>query len=203
MGLAHADATVLRRDHSRIDLLAPHGHGMGMLRYATILLLVLFTVLPARAEPAIDAAFGAAIAAFEKARPRLGGELMGVDIAAYRDALALRNYYAAFWGQEARVVVQHRRQPEGSCSRYAAFVSIPPDNGQVPLVICPEFINEGTDALRRLTVLHEIVHVVAGPDECRAMAFAARIEYEATGAYTPVDRYWQANGCAGGAFSLP
>ena len=35
------------------------------------------------------------------------------------------------------------------------------------------------------------------------MAFAAEVERLATGRFTPVDRYWHSNGCAGSAFSLP
>jgi hypothetical protein len=35
------------------------------------------------------------------------------------------------------------------------------------------------------------------------MAYAARIQSLATGRFTPVDAYWQANNCAGSAFSLP
>jgi hypothetical protein len=73
----------------------------------------------------------------------------------------------------------------------------------VRLTLCPQFSEEGSRELRRLTVLHEMVHVVAGPDECRAMAFAARIEHLATGSFTPVDRYWQANGCDRSGFGLP
>ena len=59
------------------------------------------------------------------------------------------------------------------------------------------------DALRTLTILHELVHVVAGPNECRAMAFAARIENLASGHFTDVSRYWQANSCNNSGFRLP
>ena len=71
------------------------------------------------------------------------------------------------------------------------------------LVLCPQFFSDGADALRVLTVLHEMVHAVAGPDECQAMAFAARVEHAATGQFTPVDAYWQASGCEGSAYRLP
>jgi hypothetical protein len=91
----------------------------------------------------------------------------------------------------------------GSCQRFAAYVRLPPEDGKVELVFCPQFVNEGTPALRRLTILHEMVHVVAGPDECRAMAFAAHIENLATGGFTPVDPYWRANNCADSGFNLP
>jgi hypothetical protein len=73
----------------------------------------------------------------------------------------------------------------------------------VSLVICPQFSAEGSNSLRALTILHEMVHVVAGPNECRAMAFAARIEKLATNRFTDVSRYWQANKCEGSGFSLP
>jgi len=44
---------------------------------------------------------------------------------------------------------------------------------------------------------------VAGSNECQAMAFAALIEQLATGSFTPVTRYWEANGCAGSGYALP
>lgn len=173
-----------------------------MLRPVMILLAALLLTAPVRAD-AVETAFEQAIALFEAARPDLSGDTFGVDIAAYRDALTLRRFSSGHWGGETLLDVAAQAGNGGSCGRYAAFVRIPPRDGRVGLVICPQFVSEGSDGLRRLTVLHEMVHVVAGPDECRAMAFAARIEHLATGAFTPVERYWQANDCAGSAFSLP
>lgn len=155
------------------------------------------------AQGTANAAFDAAIAAFETALPRLEREVFGVDVATYRDALSFRRFTSAYWGGEITLAVTSPSSADGACGRFAAYVGIPPDNGVVSLVLCPQFRNEGSDQLRRLTILHEMVHVVAGPDECRAMAFAARIESLATGSYTPVEAYWQANNCPGSAFSLP
>jgi hypothetical protein len=173
-----------------------------MLRLALAALLLLLSG-PVRADPAVEGAFDAAIAAFERALPRLPASLMGVDVAAYRDALTLRRFASAHWGGVVTLEVELRAEAGGSCRRYAAFVRIPPENGRARLVICPEFLTPGTEALRALTILHELVHVVAGPDECRAMAFAARVELLATGRFTPVDGYWRANGCDSSAFRLP
>lgn len=168
-----------------------------------LLLVLLLTAPAAFAQSAVDRAFESAISLFEKAYPRLGGDVFGVDSTAYRDALSLRQFASAHWGGSVALSVSLPTSTDGACGRYAAYVNIPPENGTVSLVLCPQFRNDGSDSLRRLTILHEMVHVVAGPDECRAMAFAARVEHLATGSYTPVDRYWQANGCDGGAFSLP
>lgn len=166
--------------------------------------LVLLLASPAAlAQDAADRAFAAAADAFETALPSLERELYGVDLAAYRDGLTLRRFSSAHWGGTVRLAVTSPSSANGDCGRFAAYVTIPPQEGVVRLALCPQFYQEGTDGLRRLTVLHEMVHVVAGPDECRAMAFAARIEQVATGRHTPVDRYWQANGCAGSGFSLP
>jgi hypothetical protein len=157
---------------------------------------------PASANP-VNTAFNSAIAALEAAAPRLGAQDQGVDLVAYRDALTRGQFSSQHWGGTVTLDLVESADASGSCSRFAAFVRLPPQNGVVQMVICPQFSAEGTAALRRLTVLHEMVHVVAGPDECRAMALAARIELLATGSFTPVDRYWQANGCDRSGFTLP
>jgi hypothetical protein len=160
---------------------------------------------PATADDAalVERALTRATATFEAAFPHLDAIVSGVDIAAYRDALTLGQFDSAFWGSTVSVGTTIRDGATGSCSRYAAFVRIPPENGAVSLVLCPQFFTEGADALRELTVLHEMVHVVAGSDECQAMAFAARVQQAATGTFTPVDAYWEANGCAGTRYGLP
>src|SRR5690606_30983672 len=135
--------------------------------------------------------------------PQLGQTSAGVEVTAYRQALTVGHFRSRHWGEAVTVDLHESLEGSGACSRFAAFVSLPPQQGTIRLTICPQFSAQGTPALRRLTVLHEMVHVVAGPDECRAMAFAARIEHLATGAFTPVDAYWQANGCAGSGFRLP
>jgi len=164
-------------------------------------LLLPLLAIEARAD-AIAIAYNDAISAFEKARPQLGTERFGVDIAAYGDALTLGRFSSAQWGGNMIVALETGGTGSG-CARFAAYVPLPPRDGVVPLVICQQFSQEGTAALRRLTILHEMVHVVAGADECRAMAFAAQVELLATGSFTPVDRYWQSNGCAGSAYRLP
>jgi hypothetical protein len=172
------------------------------MRFCLVLLFLAASLIPARAD-VIDTAFDHAIHQFETALPQLPAELFGVDIAAYRDALTLRSFSSPHWGGTTRLSITSGSKTTGSCDRYAAFVRLPPENGRVTLTLCPQFLTPGADGLRTLTVLHEIVHVVAGPNECRAMAFAARIEKLATGAFTDVTRYWQANKCEGSAFRLP
>lgn len=157
---------------------------------------------PARAD-AISTAFNDAMAAFTAASPQLSVQLAGVDVVAYGQALSSGRFASGHWGEEIVLDLHESADNGGSCARYAAYVHLPPRDGAVRLTLCPQFSEEGTRELRRLTVLHEMVHVVAGPDECRAMAFAARIEQLATGSFTPVDRYWQANGCDSSGFSLP
>jgi hypothetical protein len=172
------------------------------MRLALLLVAVAFAcVAPARAD-VVDDAFLSAFETFEAAHRGLGAALFDVDTAAYRDALSLQTYSSPFWGEALRLDIV-RGAAEGACAQFAAYVSLPPQAGAVPLVVCPQFVNSGTPALRTLTVLHEVVHAVAGPDECRAMAFAAHVEQRATGRFTPVDRYWQANNCDASRFSLP
>ena len=166
------------------------------------LFLGLLLTVPARADAVTDAV-NAAIAAFEAARPQLPPEVAGVDVAAYGSALNRGRFVSQYWGGEIVLDLHESAESGGTCARYVAYVALPPRDGNVKLTFCPQFSAEGTDALRRLTILHEMVHVVAGPDECRAMVFAAHIERLATGSYTPVERYWQSNSCPGSGFSLP
>ena len=169
------------------------------------LVAALCPTFPALADDGatLERALSRATATFEAAFPELEPTEFGVDVAAYRDALTLGRFDSAFWGGTIAVDTAIRDGATGSCSRYAAFVRIPPENGVVTLILCPQFFTEGMDALRELTILHEMVHVVAGSDECRAMAFAAAVQQAATGAFTPVDAYWDANGCVGTEFELP
>lgn len=166
--------------------------------------LIIFAIstTPARAD-AVSSAYGDAIAAFEAARGQLPAEVDGVDVRAYGDALRTGRFTSAYWGGEIALEIIESGDNSGSCSRFAAYVRLPPQGGVIRLTLCQQFAQEGTPELRRLTLLHELVHVVAGPDECRAMAFAARIERLATGRHTPVDRYWQSNNCQTSGFRLP
>lgn len=174
-----------------------------LLRLAALLLALLATPALAQDRVLLERAIDAAIATFETALPALARSEAGVDVAAYRDALSLQRFSSAHWGGEVNVDFHIRETASGSCRRFAAFVRIPPENGAVRMVLCPQFFSPGADALRELTVLHEMVHVVAGGDECRAMAFAARVEQAAKGRFTAVDGYWRASGCAGSAYRLP
>jgi hypothetical protein len=175
------------------------------MRICLVMLLTALLAGPAVAQDqaVLDRALDAAVALFETARPHLATTDSGVDVGAYRDALTLQQFQSAHWGGIVTVELAIRATEAGSCGRFAAFARIPPEDGTVRLVLCPQFFSDGADDLRRLTVLHEMVHVVAGADECRAMAFAARVEQAANGRFTPVDAYWRASGCENSAYSLP
>jgi hypothetical protein len=171
------------------------------MRFSALIIFTLLLLIPAKAD-VLDAALNDATAMFEAAYPRLAEAEFGVDTLNYRNALARGAMTSSHWGEP--IVLEIRRSQGGdNCARFAAFVTLPPSNGTVPLTVCPQFFNGGTGSLRALTILHEMVHVVAGPNECRAMAFAAKIEHLATGTWTPVDRYWRENGCGGSEFALP
>lgn len=177
----------------------------GFLTVGLVAAMALCGVAPARADDAavLERALGRAVATFEAALPQLGSSAFGVDVAAYRDGLSLQQFSSSHWGGDITVTLDIRGGASGSCGRFAAFVRVPPENGAVRLVLCPQFFTPDADALRELTILHEMVHVVAGPDECQAMAFAAKVEMAAKGRFTPVDAYWQASGCASGPYRLP
>lgn len=158
-----------------------------------LLALVLFAFVASASADEPQQAVNRAVDLFETARTRLPERLHGVDVGQYRAALTMGRGVALITDSD----------PAGHCGRFAAYTLLPAQNGVVRLVFCPRFFSDGDDALRALTVLHEMVHVVAGPDECRAMAFAAAIEQRATGRFTPVDVYWQANRCGDSGFTLP
>tara|TARA_R110002020_G_scaffold10801_7_gene41012 strand:- start:63 stop:605 length:543 start_codon:yes stop_codon:yes gene_type:complete len=171
-----------------------------------LLALALGCLVPAAQaddQALLEQALATARAQAERALPALDGSAFGVDLAAYGAALHGEAFASAVWGGPTRLDLQIRREATGSCSRYAAFVRLPPENGVVLLVLCPQFFTPGADDLRVLTILHEMVHVVAGRDECQAMALAAQIEQLATGVVTPVDAYWAASQCAQSPYSLP
>ena len=174
----------------------------------SMFLAMVIAVLAAGSARAADAALleqalAAAQATFARAMPQLEPLPLGVDTIAYGAALRGRAFQSAQWDGPVALVTEIRRAATGSCSRFAAFVVTPPENGAIRLVLCPQFFTPGRDDLRELTLLHELVHVVAGPDECRAMGFAALVEQAARGSFTPVDVYWQANDCPASAFALP
>lgn len=177
-------------------------------RFYRLLLGLLALLLSAGASAAdervaLDRALSEARTLFAAARPALDGRRFGLDLDAYAAALALEPITPSVWDGAVRVVPEIRARASGSCQRYAAFVVMPPAAGQLRLVLCPQYFSPGADDLRRLTMLHEMVHAVAGRDECRAMALAAAIEQAASGRHTPVDAYWRANGCPDSAFRLP
>ena len=172
-------------------------------KIAAIALLLSASPAMAQERALLDRAVDAAFDTFERVLPRLGASEFGVDVAAYRDALTLHRFSSAVWGGTVDVELDMRASATGSCSQFAAFVRVPPENGRVKLVACPKFFTPGADGLRELTILHEMVHVVAGTNECQAMAFAAKVQQLATGTYTPVEAYWRASGCVGTAYRLP
>ena len=176
----------------------------GLLRLMAVLALsCLAPSARADDQALLEQALAGARAQVERAMPSLDAAAYGVDGAAYQAALRQQPFASAVWGGDIQVALQIRSAPTGSCSRYAAFVRMPPEAGLLPLVLCPQFFTPGADALRVLTILHEMVHVVAGRDECQAMAFAAQVEQLATGAHTPVDAYWAASQCGASAYRLP
>lgn len=174
-----------------------------LLASLTLILVFLSSgAVMAQQQAMLDRAFATARQTFIAALPGMKASVFGVDIEAYGNALLNKRFTALDGVGEVRVRTE-TGDGAGSCSRFAAFVRIPAKDGAVTLVLCPQFFTPGAEDLRTLTILHEMVHVVAGPDECRAMALAALIEQRAFGRFTPVDGYWQASGCAGSRFSLP
>lgn len=171
------------------------------MRHLLALLAALtLAIAPARADDLTDA-LNRAIALFDAAAPKLGQSRFGVDTARYRAALVMGRF--ARGGGDISLYYEEKSDPAGHCGRFAAYTMLPAREGVIRLVVCPRFFSPGADDLRTLTVLHELVHAVTDANECRAMAYAAHIQKLATGRFTPVDAYWQANDCAGSGYKLP
>jgi hypothetical protein len=166
-------------------------------------LALLAAPVQAQSDGLIDDALRSAVRTFERAAGQLEAVSMGVSKAEYGDALTARRFASTQWGATLDVRIASNDSERGLCAGFAAYVTPAIEQGAVVLTICPRFMLPGADALRETTVLHEMVHVVAGPDECRAMAYTAQIQVLATGTFQPVRDYWTRNNCDASHFRLP
>lgn len=166
-------------------------------------LVLLAAPVQAQPDDLIDAALRSAARTFDRAAGQLDAVSMGVSRADYSDALTRRRFGSTLWGATLDVRVARNDSEGGLCAGFAAYVTPAIEQGAVVLTICPRFLLPGADGLRETTVLHEMVHVVAGPDECRAMAYTAQIQVLATGTFQPVREYWARNNCQASRYRLP
>ncbi|KFC67421.1 hypothetical protein FF80_02199 [Devosia sp. LC5] len=175
-----------------------------LMRLLAALVVALFA-LPVHAQQAdlLDQAIADATRTFERALPQLGATMMGVDTNAYRDALKARRFHSARTGGARDVIFVIENSENGPCARFAAYVAGVANSDAAHMFLCPQFFTPDADLLRETTILHEMVHVVAGTDECQAMAFTAQVQMLARGSFVPVERYWKANGCVGSRYKLP
>lgn len=174
------------------------------MRLLAALVMAMLT-LPAQAQQVdlLDQAIADATRTFERALPQLGATTMGVDNNAYRDALMARRFHSARTDSARDVIFVIEDSAKGSCAKFAAYVAPVANSEAAHMFLCPQFFTPGADLLRETTILHEMVHVVTGTDECQAMAYTAQVQILATGSYVPVAKYWQDNGCAGSRYKLP
>ncbi|HWU17464.1 MAG TPA: hypothetical protein VN155_07250 [Devosia sp.] len=175
-----------------------------MIRLLCALFLAMFA-LPAQAQQnaLLDKAIAGATRTFERALPQMGVTTMGVDNSAYADALKSRRFHSARTGNARDVIFVIEETSKGSCAKFAAYVAPVANSEAAHMFLCPQFFTQGADLLRETTILHEMVHVVTGTDECQAMAYTAHVQMLATGSYVPVAKYWKENGCAGSRYALP
>ncbi|MEO5806990.1 hypothetical protein [Devosia sp.] len=164
--------------------------------------LALFAIMasPAQAQQSVlDRALADAARTLARAMPKLNAVELGIPMASYKKALTRR--LVRFNGATANAPISFvfAREGEGSCDRFVAYVRGP----GAAMYLCPKFFSRGADAQRETTILHEMVHIVAGPDECLAMAFTARVQFVASGTFQPVAQYWAANGCPQSKYALP
>lgn len=163
------------------------------------------SVVPAGAQSwgLLDRALADAVQTFAKAQGALGSSSMGVPTAAYAQALRQLRFVPSSGSGEVQVAFQAQGEGDKACTRFAAYVIPNPAADTITINLCPQFFDSGTDALRQTTILHEMVHVVAGPGECMAMAYTAQLQFLATGAFQPVTNYWRQSGCGSSAYRLP
>ncbi|UXN73289.1 M35 family metallopeptidase [Devosia sp. A8/3-2] len=175
-----------------------------LMRLLAVLVVAIFAV-PVQAQQAdlLDRAIADAIGTFELALPQLGATMMGVDTSAYGDALKARRFHSARTGSAQDVIFVIEDSAKGSCAKFAAYVAGVANSEAAHMFLCPQFFMPGADLLRETTILHEMVHVVTGTDECQAMAYTAQVQMLARGSYVPVAMYWKENGCAGSRYALP
>lgn len=175
-----------------------------VMRLLAALVVALFA-LPVQAQQAdlLDQAIADATRTFEHALPQLGATMMGVDTKAYGDALKARRFHSARTGSARDVIFVIEDSEKGSCAKFAAYVAGVANSDAAHMFLCPQFFTPGADLLRETTILHEMVHVVTGTDECQAMAYTAQIQMLARGSFVPVARYWKDNGCVGSRYKLP
>jgi hypothetical protein len=167
--------------------------------------VVAMFALPAQAQQStlLDKAIADATLTFERALPQLGTTTLGVDTSAYRDALKARRFHSARTGNARDVIFVIEDSNKGSCAKFAAYVAPVANSEAAHMFLCPQFFTPGADLLRETTILHEMVHVVTGTDECQAMAYTAQVQMLANGSFVPVAKYWKENGCAGSRYGLP
>lgn len=153
-------------------------------------------------QDVLNRALADAAATARQASDRLGAKEFGVDTAAYLEALE-RRVFTRPDGHSVPVRFVIETSASGSCQKFAAYV-VPVANDPGKYVfLCPQFFTPGADRLRETTLLHELVHVVAGRDECQAMAFTARLQFLASGSFQPVAKYWADSQCATSRYRLP
>lgn len=170
-----------------------------------LILLASLVLLSAPAQASdnavLDQVLAAAVKTFDAAASGMSATTMGVDNTAFGDALRHRRFQSPDGTVAVNFVIQ--QNSNGDCAHFAAYVGPVDDGGGAYMFFCPQFFLPGADALRVTTVLHEMVHIVAGPDECRAMAYTARLQQRASGTFQPVAAYWNKNGCNASRYSLP
>jgi hypothetical protein len=179
--------------------LAVRGSGL----VAALALLLGPAPTQAQQDAAIAEALRGAVQTFERALPQLDAVTMGVPVDQYHDALTRMRFASSQWNAELAVHLVSNESEQGLCAHFAAYVTPAIEQSAVSLVICPQFDAPGAGALRQTTILHEMVHVVAGTDECQAMAFTAHVQMLANGTFQPVTEYWKKNKCDGSRYRLP
>jgi hypothetical protein len=168
-------------------------------------LFLAMLALPAQAQQnaLLDKAIAGATRTFERALPQMGAITMGVDNSAYADALKARRFSLRPHRQCTRRHLRDRGQQQRLMRQIRRLCRPVANSDAAHLFVCPQFFTPGADLLRETTILHEMVHVVNGTDECQAMAYTAHVQMLATGSYVPVAKYWKENGCAGSRYRLP
>lgn len=128
-----------------------------------------------------------------------------IDPEIYRSALNQGEFYAPYWSKSVKVKYVIGTNDTPLCDTSKAYVEHEELNSRElvsTLVVCPGFFTYPHMQYQAETILHELVHVVTGPDECRAFAYAYTIIYFALSEATLNERLWSHYNCDSSTYNI-
>lgn len=158
-------------------------------------------------QNALDSVIEIAIQTVAKANEKADFSVFNmwnIDPELYSAALNERSFYAPHWGLKVNVDYIIETERAGTCNGSYAYVShtdTVPGEMSATVHICPYFF-EADPYVKLETVLHELVHVVTGVGECRAMAYTFALTQFGTGFASLDEAYWARHNCETSEYNI-